>query len=198
MVDQLMSASVVVLVVGVIILGLSEVVAFARGGRRNGFSLWSEKARYCRGRFLSRNEKEFLSKLDRVVSARYRVFAQVRLADLVDVEGSKGARFDMMRPVFGKSVDFVVCDRATLDPVMVLEVDDRTHDASDRRGRDALVNRVCAEAGLRLVRVRARFAYSEIGLGQLLQANGLALASFPPNVAKQGPVIPGLIVSSNK
>jgi len=180
MVDQLTSAIVAILVAVVIILGLAEVFAFVRRGPRKVFSLRSEKARYCRGRFLSANEREFLSNLDRVVGARYRVFAQVRLADLVDVEGPKTARFDMMRLVFAKSVDFVVCDRATLDPVMILEVDDRSHDVAERRRRDVLVDRVCAEAGLRLVRVRARFSYGESGLGQLLQANGLGVARRSP------------------
>jgi hypothetical protein len=120
-------------------------------------------ARYCRGRFLSKNEKEFLRKLDRIVGARYRVFVQVRLADLVDVETgvSSRSRWKAISRVFAKSVDFVLCNRSTLDPVLILELDDRSHEAADRRRRDPLVDRVCAEAGLPLVRVKARFAYSE-------------------------------------
>ena len=142
-------------------------------------------ARYCRGRFLSKNEKEFLRKLDRIVGARYRVFVQVRLADLVDVEtgASNRSRWKAISRVFAKSVDFVICNRTTFDPVMVLEVDDRSHEAADRRRRDQLVNRVCAEAGLPLVRFKARFLYSEGELVKQLQAAGLGLA---PNLNVKG------------
>jgi len=135
------------------------------------------KVRYCRGRFLSKNEKEFLGELDRVVGSRYRVFAQVRLGDLVSVEmgGSRRSRWKALSQVFGKSVDFVLCNRLTLEPVLILEVDDRSHEAADRRGRDKLVDRVCAEAGLPLVRVKARFSYHDGELLRTLQAAGLSL-----------------------
>ncbi|WP_294537728.1 DUF2726 domain-containing protein [uncultured Rhodoblastus sp.] len=135
-------------------------------------------ARYCRGRFLSKNEKEFLRKLDRIVGARYRVFVQVRLADLVDVEtgASNRSRWKAISRVFAKSVDFVLCNRSTLDPVLILELDDRSHQAADRRRRDQLVDRVCAEAGLPLVHLKARWSYSEGELIKTLRGAGLSLA----------------------
>jgi Protein of unknown function (DUF2726) len=156
---------------------VAACLEFIRGG--------SGSVRFCRGRFLSQNEKEFLGKLDRIIGARYRVFVQVRLADLVGVEaaGNRKARWKSLSQVFGKSVDFVICNRTTLDPVMVIEVDDRSHEAADRRRRDALVDRVCAEAGLSLVRVKARFSYGEGELVKKLQAAGLGLA---PNLNVKG------------
>ncbi len=102
----------------------------------------------------------------------------VRLAELVDVGagGSPRARWKALSQVVGKSVDFVICDRWSLDPVMLLEVDDRSHRAPARRERDALVDSLCAEVGLPLVRVKARFAYSEDALLRALQASGFWLA----------------------
>ncbi|PPQ34806.1 Protein of unknown function [Rhodoblastus acidophilus] len=133
------------------------------------------KCRYRRGRFLSANEKKFLGALDRVVGSGHRVFVQVRLADLVDIESCGSARkdFKARRQVFGKSVDFVICNRSTLDPIMIIEVDDASHERVERRRRDVLVDRVCAEAGLPLLRVKARFAYSEIELMGALRSKGL-------------------------
>jgi hypothetical protein len=156
---------------------IGACLEFVRGG--------SGSVRYCRGGFLSQNEKEFLGKLDRIIGARYRVFVQVRLADLVGVEaaGNRRARWKALSQVFGKSVDFVICSRTTLDPVMVIEVDDRSHEVADRRRRDGLVDRVCAEAGLPLVHVKARFSYSEGELVKKLQAAGLGLA---PNLNVKG------------
>lgn len=134
--------------------------------------------RYCRGRFLSGNEKAFLVTLDRVLGPNFRVFAQVCLADLVGLErgGSRRARWRALSQVFGKSVDFVICDRSSFDPVMVLEVDDRSHEARDRRRRDALVDRVCAEARLPLLRIKARRSYPPNDVAAALTAAGLGRA----------------------
>ena len=105
---------------------------------------------YRRGRFLSENGKAFPEWLDRVVGPDHRVFAQVRLAALVDVEagGSSGARSRTPRQVLGKRVDFGICNRSTLDPVMAIEVDDRSHHAPARRQRDAFVDELFAHGGL--------------------------------------------------
>ena len=55
-----------------------------------------------------------------------------------------------------KSVDFVICDVWTLDPVAAIEVNDRSHFLPERHDRDAFVNAVFAEIGLPLLRVAKR------------------------------------------
>jgi hypothetical protein len=131
-------------------------------------------ARYCRGRFLSENEKDFLNALEAALGGHYRVFTQVRLAELVDVEESDGARRrEALNRVFVKSIDFVLCDRATLDPIAAIEVDDKTHARLDRRERDAFVNTVFQQAGLPLVRVSARRSYSAPKIKALLIGAGI-------------------------
>jgi hypothetical protein len=67
-----------------------------------------------------------LQALELALGGHYRVFAQVRLAELVDVEaGVDAARRQIaLNKVFGKSVDFVLCNRQTFDPIAVIEVDD--------------------------------------------------------------------------
>lgn len=130
---------------------------------------------YRRGRFLSANEKRFLNILDEAVGADYRVFAQVRLADLVDVDAraSEARRRAAMRKVFGKSVDFVICTSRGLDPVAAVEVDDSTHWLAHRRERDALVDAVFKEIGVPLVRVKARGNYSLAVLRAMLGEVGI-------------------------
>ena len=49
-------------------------------------ALFGGSARYVRGRFLTRNEKDFLAVLDEALGSNYRVFVQVRLAELVEVK----------------------------------------------------------------------------------------------------------------
>lgn len=80
---------------------------------------------------------------------------QVRLADIVDVESAdRSAWRSAFNRIACKSVDFVVMDLLTGTPIMVIELDDRSHSRSDRRERDALVDRVLREASIPLVRFK--------------------------------------------
>ena len=58
------------------------------------------------------------------------------------------------RHINGKSVDFVLCDKETLRPAYAIELDDLTHEQSDRRKRDAEVERIFKEANLPSVRFK--------------------------------------------
>ena len=80
---------------------------------------------------------------------------QVRLAEIIKVESSdRGAWRGAFNRVACKSVDFVVMDLSNGNPILVIELDDRTHDRPDRRDRDALVNEVLGAACIPLVRFK--------------------------------------------
>lgn len=59
-----------------------------------------------------------------------------------------------------KHVDFVVYDRFTAAIIAVVELDDRSHNAPDRRDRDAFVDRVLVALGVAIIRVRAASSYN--------------------------------------
>ena len=135
----------------------AAAVVFVVGGLRGG-----RCAGYQRGQFLTTNEKSFLMTLDAALGQNYRTFAQVRLAELASpTRGADPAsRRQALNGVMAKSVDFVICDVLTLDPVAAIEVDDRSHLFPERQQRDAFVNAVFLEIGLPLMRVKTRRAYS--------------------------------------
>lgn len=115
---------------------------------------------------MTRTEAEFFTKLDQAVKERYYVFPQVHLSALLDhkIKGQDW-RF-AFRHINGKSVDFVLCDRATLRPTYAIELDDLTHEQSDRRKRDIEVERIFKEANLPLV----RFKNKDISESEIIQA----------------------------
>ena len=115
---------------------------------------------------MTRTESEFFLKLHRVVSERYYVFPQVHLSALLDhkVKGQDW-RF-AFRHINGKSVDFVLCDKETLRPTYAIELDDLTHEQSDRRKRDIEVERIFEEANLPLV----RFKNKDVSESEIIQA----------------------------
>lgn len=115
---------------------------------------------------MTRTESEFFLKLDHVVSERYRVFPQVHLSALLDHK-VKGQDWKFaFRHINGKSVDFVLCDKETLRPTYAIELDDLTHEQSDRRKRDLEVERIFEEANLPLV----RFKNKSVSETEIIQA----------------------------
>lgn len=131
---------------------------------------------YAKDSIMTRAETEFFKRLDSVVHERYVVFPQVHLSALLDhrVKGQDwGIAF---RHINGKSVDFVLCDKITLQPAYALELDDLTHDRRDRVERDVEVERIFREAHLPLV----RFKDMNVSSDEIIQAlsNARALTNI--------------------
>ena len=101
---------------------------------------------------MSRAEHEFFNILVEVVGNQYYVFPQIHLSTILDnkVVGQnwRGA----FRHIDEKSVDFVICDKAYIKPILAIELDDKTHEREDRKGRDGEVERILNESGLALLR----------------------------------------------
>lgn len=115
---------------------------------------------------MSKTESDFFIKLERVVSERYYVFPQVHLSAILD-HRVKGQEWKYaFSHINGKSVDYVLCSRATLEPTYAIELDDYTHDKLDRRERDTEVERIFEAAHLPLV----RFKNKDVSEGDIIQA----------------------------
>jgi len=115
---------------------------------------------------MSRTEAEFFKKLNLIVDERYFVFPQVHLSTLFD-HRVKGQDWRIaFRHINGKSVDFVLCDKVTLQPMYAIELDDFTHNRRDRVERDLEVERIFREAQLPLV----RFASVGVSGDEIIQA----------------------------
>ena len=108
---------------------------------------------YKRRDFLmSRAEHEFFDILVDITKDQYYVFPQIHLSTILDnkVVGQnwKGA----FRHIDEKSVDYVICDKAYIKPLLAIELDDKTHEQSNRKIRDGEVERILSNANLPLLR----------------------------------------------
>lgn len=114
-----------------------------------------------KGPLLTPAERSFLGVLEKIVDNRCRIYAQVRLADIVSIRAGtdKRQRQFALNRITSKHVDFVVCDRNTLDIWCAIELDDSTHAREDRKTRDKFVDEVFQAAKLPLVRIVTRAAY---------------------------------------
>lgn len=109
--------------------------------------------KYKRKDFLiSRPEHEFFNILVEILGNKYNIFTQVHLPTILDhkVVGQnwKGA----FSHINGKSVDFVICDKAYIKPLLVIELDDKSHEREDRIDRDGVVEQMLKDAGMPLLR----------------------------------------------
>jgi hypothetical protein len=93
---------------------------------------------------------------DQIPPGHY-ICPQVRLADMLSIHARNRAGYLRARNrVVAKSVDFVIVELASGNPVLVVELDDKSHAREDRQNRDALVNAVLREAEIAVVRFRPK------------------------------------------
>jgi hypothetical protein len=154
--------------VAAVIVGITLVVVLKELSRKT-----VPTGRYrIRGPLLTKAERSFFGVLGQAVGDTYTVFAKVRVADVLAPE--KGTPKKEWRSAFNrisaKHFDFVFCDPGSLSVECVLELNDKSHARSNRAKRDAFVREACDGAGLRLIEVDAKAAYSIQDLRALLMA----------------------------
>lgn len=150
-------------------IGFGLIIFYTSSPRRKVFKN-NTYSYLSRASPMTKTEGEFFFKLDRLVSDRYYIFPQVHLSSIFDhrVEGQEWKY--AFRHINGKSVDYLLCDKKSLMPTYAIELDDYTHDRSDRRERDTEVERIFLDAKLPLVRIRNINASDEEIIQTLIEA----------------------------
>lgn len=128
------------------------------------------KCRYMRKQFfLTRAEHEFYNALIAAVGDKYHVFAQVHLPTILDNKVKGQDWRAALAHINRKSVDFVLCDKAHISPKLAIELDDKSHERLDRQERDKEVERILADAGVPLLRIKNRGAFAIAELRQNIE-----------------------------
>lgn len=130
---------------------------------------------------LSPAERSFYGVLGQaVLDLECVVLAKVRLGDLLWIPRGTTDTIKYRNRIQQKHLDFVLCRRENLAPVLAIELDDTSHERSDRQDRDAFVEKAYASAGLPLLRMSARRGYSPVELaGQIRAKLGEAQSPIP-------------------
>lgn len=103
---------------------------------------------------MSRAEHELFDILVDLIDGKYYIFPQVHLNAMLDhkiVGQNWNAAF---RHIDEKSVDFVLCDKKYIKPLLVIELDDKTHELENRKSRDAEVERILNDTQIPLLRLQ--------------------------------------------
>jgi very-short-patch-repair endonuclease len=88
--------------------------------------------------------------------------AQVSLGQLLYLPGSKQSnpgRGTWWNKISRRSIDFVICDTATLRPLVAIELDEPSHTSPQRQTRDDEVDKMIAGSGLPFIRILTSRGY---------------------------------------
>lgn len=104
-------------------------------------------SRYERKRqLISRPEYNFLQTLREINPSKYEVLPQVALFSVIDKVTNASYRNELFR-----TCDYCFVDRDTFEPLLLVELNDRSHLRADRQQRDAKVAAICSAARIPLV-----------------------------------------------
>jgi hypothetical protein len=111
-------------------------------------------------------EYEFYKLLrDEILGERFVAMVQIPLISLVGVrrkhEPGWMSHFGRIKT---KRVDFVICKKDDLKPLLALELDGSTHEDEKRQERDSFVDSVFASVGLPILHVALKTEYNKAGV----------------------------------
>ena len=133
---------------------------------------------------MSPAERSFFGILEEAVDrSKYYIFPQAPLASLVYVQKGTASYLRHQNRIMSKVVDFILCSRDTVTPVLAIELDDSSHERDDRKERDAFVDGVMDKVGLPILHVKARKDYDAKALTE--SVNGVLAASVSRHNARQ-------------
>lgn len=173
-----MNALTIVLLLAVVLLGVTSMVLLSiKISRKEQLPSDNAKGKstanyqyQAKMSMMSRAEEGVFRKLVDLCEGQCYVVPQIHLSSLFEhkIPGQKySAAFSHIN---GKSVDFVLLDQKSLKPLCAIELDDSSHNATDRQERDQEVERIFAVAKFPLIRLSQAMASSSEKLGEAIMA----------------------------
>lgn len=100
-------------------------------------------------------ERNFYEVLSKIVQEHNKLlFAKVRLEDLFWMPKGTENRFGYRNRIKSRHIDFLICDKENIKPILAVELDDSSHDRGGRRERDNFIDEIMNEAGLPILHVK--------------------------------------------
>jgi len=126
-------------------------------------------------------EGSFFKCLQLSVNHSIYICPKVRLADILEPAVHTQADFNR---ISSKHVDFLLCDKHSMKPVLVLELNDRSHSRLRRQERDEHLKSWLKSAGIPFLQIRATRGYNVIELRSMITST-LAGVIYVPSPTEQ-------------
>jgi len=118
----------------------------------------------------SDGERSFFEVLSLVAKDNdYLLFAKVRLAELLVIPKGVPNWITHWNRISSKHVDFVVCDRDSTEPLVVVELDDSADERPKTTEKDSFLEEALDSAGLPLLRIKVADSYNPKELAEKIE-----------------------------
>lgn len=114
-------------------------------------------------RLLTTSEMIFFRVILQIINDRYFIFPQIHLASILQIKKGEFDRKNWKRyfnKLIQKSFDFVIFKRDTLEPLLVIELDDSTHSQFQRVKRDLFVDQALRAAQIPILHIKPQQDYN--------------------------------------
>jgi hypothetical protein len=112
--------------------------------------------------FFSKNELYFYRDLQKAIEGlNLVIFAKPRLADIIEPKKGAPNRSGSFTKIRSKHLDFVLCKLPNIKPVIVIELDDASHERPDRKQRDNFVNQALSQSKIPILHVTGSAGIAE-------------------------------------
>ncbi len=130
---------------------------------------------WVKSSLLTRPEGQFYRSLLRACGQTYQAMPKVRLWDFIYLANDPPERKQHLSRLSCRHVDFLLCEPLSLRPLLVIELDDRSHTKPEAIAADRYKDELFAAAGLPLL----RFDHANYAAGVIRRRIEEALDSEP-------------------
>lgn len=117
-------------------------------------------------------ETRFFKLLCHILDDEYYVFPQVHLSSLLEHKVYGQNWWGAFHHINRKSVDYVICDKQNVRPLLAIELDDWSHSLDKRKERDEEVEKIFEAAKLPLIRFDGNRKYTDYMIMDALANSG--------------------------
>lgn len=107
---------------------------------------------------ISECEKYFYNVLIKHFESNYDIRPQVPLSSIIEKEKSFSREY---QNELNRVIDFGIFNRETQEPLLLIEINDKTHNQTSRKERDKKVQSICESAGIKLITFWTKFDNKE-------------------------------------
>ena len=127
---------------------LKEILLPEKGSKKKKIEFKYKK----KDSILTKPEMDFYREISSVLNDKYILLPQVHLSSILEHKIAGQNWKSALNHIQRKSVDFVIFEKQNLEPKIVIEVDDSSHQREDRIERDGVVKEIFELAGLTFLR----------------------------------------------
>ena len=155
------------LAIGLLVLAVLLMIIIA-AFKKNAVAAPYEK----RGPLLTEAEQFFYKHLVQAAPEGSILFSKVRMADVLKVQKgiNKSDRQTAFNKISSKHFDFVLCHSSSFEVQAVIELDDKSHNSSKAKSKDAFIDTACSSASIPIIRIKASSTYEVSMLRDSMQA----------------------------